>query len=69
MKERIAQLKARYQHYSAREKVILKICAASMCCAVVYYAGVIPLDNMIQGSKQRLGTPERNAELDAYGNR
>lgn len=54
MKERIAQLKARYQNYSAREKVILKICAASMCCAVVYYAGVIPLDNMIQSSKTTL---------------
>ncbi len=25
MKERIAQLKARYQNYSAREKIILKI--------------------------------------------
>ncbi|WP_159513752.1 MULTISPECIES: type II secretion system protein GspM [Enterobacter] len=54
MKERIAQLKSRYQNYSAREKVILKICAAALLGAVVYYAGMIPLDNMIQNSKATL---------------
>ncbi|MCC2002960.1 type II secretion system protein GspM [Enterobacter bugandensis] len=54
MKERIAQLKARYQQYSAREKVILKICAVAMLGAAIYYAGVIPLDNMIQNSKSTL---------------
>ncbi|HDR2862410.1 TPA: type II secretion system protein M [Enterobacter asburiae] len=54
MKERIAQLKSRYQNYSAREKIILKVCAAAIGCAAVYYAGVIPLDNMIQGSKSTL---------------
>ncbi|MCM7682285.1 type II secretion system protein GspM [Enterobacter bugandensis] len=54
MKERIAQLKVRYQQYSAREKVILKICAVAMLGAAIYYAGVIPLDNMIQNSKSTL---------------
>lgn len=54
MKERIAQLKARYQQYSAREKVILKICAVAMLGAAIYYSGVIPLDNMIQNSKSTL---------------
>lgn len=41
MKERIAQLKSRYQNYSAREKVILKLCAVAIFGAAVYYAGVI----------------------------
>ena len=54
MKERIAQLKARYQNYSAREKIILKICAVSLLGAAIYYAGVIPLDNIIQNSKATL---------------
>jgi general secretion pathway protein M len=54
VKERITQLKSRYQNYSAREKVILKICAAALLGAVVYYAGMIPLDNMIQNSKATL---------------
>lgn len=54
MKERIAQLKARYQQYSAREKNILKIGVAALCCAAVYYTGVIPLDNMIQSSNNTL---------------
>lgn len=42
MKERIAQLKSRYQNYSTREKIILKICAVAIVGAVVYYTGVIP---------------------------
>lgn len=54
MKERIVQLKSRYQNYSGREKIILKVCAAALCCATVYYAGMIPLDNMIQSSKSTL---------------
>ncbi|MCM7771830.1 type II secretion system protein M [Enterobacter asburiae] len=54
MKERIAQLKSRYQNYSAREKVIIKICAVALTGAAIYYAGVIPLDNMIQNSKATL---------------
>lgn len=54
MKERIAQLKSRYQNYSTREKVIIKICAVALAGAAVYYAGMIPLDNMILNSKATL---------------
>jgi len=54
MKERIAQLKSRYQNYSAREKIIIKIGATALVGAAIYYAGVIPLDNMIQNSKATL---------------
>lgn len=54
MKERVAQLKTRYQGYSARDKIMLKAGAAAIGCAVIYYAGVIPLDNMIQSSKTTL---------------
>ncbi|EMN1410265.1 type II secretion system protein GspM [Enterobacter chuandaensis] len=54
MKERITQLKSRYQNYSAREKIILKICAVAIAGAVIYYAGMVPLDNMIQNSKATL---------------
>ncbi len=54
MKERIAQLKTRYQNYSSREKNSLKICAVAICCAAIYYAGVLPLDNSIQSSKSTL---------------
>ncbi|MDR2262406.1 MAG: type II secretion system protein M [Enterobacter asburiae] len=54
MKQRVAQLKSRYQNYNSREKLILKICAATMLGAVVYYAGVTPLDNMIKNSNSTL---------------
>ncbi|WP_108415974.1 type II secretion system protein GspM [Enterobacter mori] len=54
MKERIAQLKSRYQNYSVREKVLIKIFAVALAGAAVYYTGVIPLDNMIQNSKATL---------------
>ncbi|HED4180676.1 type II secretion system protein GspM [Enterobacter mori] len=54
MKERIAQLKSRYQNYSVREKVLIKMFAVALAGAGVYYAGVIPLDNMIQNSKATL---------------
>ncbi|EOG8082743.1 type II secretion system protein M [Citrobacter sp. CK184] len=54
MKERIAQLKARYQNYSDRERGLITLCAAAMCCAVIYYGGIIPLDHMIQNSQSTL---------------
>ncbi|MGL5602412.1 MAG: type II secretion system protein GspM [Silvania sp.] len=54
MKERVAQLKARYQAYSAREKQLMKFCGAALCCAVVYYGGMVPLDNMIKNSQATL---------------
>lgn len=61
MKERIAQLKSRYQNYSAREKIILKICAVAIVGAAVYYTGVIPLDNMIQNRKSTLKNKKRRS--------
>ena len=54
MKARIAQLKTKYQNYSAREKVILKGCAAMLCCAAVYYMGMVPLDHVIQNAQLKL---------------
>ncbi|WP_456071986.1 type II secretion system protein GspM [Enterobacter quasiroggenkampii] len=54
MKGRIAQLKSRYQQYSVREQRILKIAAGALFGAVIYYAGVIPLDNMIKNSQATL---------------
>ncbi|WP_370965302.1 type II secretion system protein GspM [Enterobacter wuhouensis] len=54
MKEKVLQLKARYQNYSAREKTILKACAAALCCAAIYYGGMLPLDNMIKNSQMTL---------------
>ena len=54
MKERLAQLTSRYKNYSARERNLFKICAAAMCCAVIYYGGVIPLDTMIKSSQSVL---------------
>lgn len=54
MKERLAQLTSRYKKYSARERNLFKICAAAMCCAVIYYGGVIPLDTMIKSSQSVL---------------
>ncbi|QBC03535.1 type II secretion system protein GspM [Enterobacter cloacae] len=54
MKARIAQLNSRYQRYSAREKIVLKIGAVAILGSAIYYAGVIPLDNMIQNSKTTL---------------
>lgn len=54
MKERLAQLTSRYKNYSARERNLFKICAAAMCCAVIYYGGVIPLDTMIKSSQSIL---------------
>jgi len=54
MKERIGQLKARYQRYSPREKNIFKLCGAVLCCAVIWYGAMLPLDAMITNSKSTL---------------
>ena len=51
MKERLAQVKSRYQQYSPRERLLIKAGAAALCCAVIYYAGIVPLDNMIKNSQ------------------
>jgi len=54
MKERIALLKSRYQNYSTREKMILKLGVVAMLGAIIYYAGVTPLDNMSRNSQLTL---------------
>lgn len=54
MKAQIEQLKARYQSYSPRERILFKVGAAALCCAVIYYGGMIPLDNMIKNSQSTL---------------
>lgn len=54
MKARIEQLKTRYQNYSPRERNLFKLFAVAMCCAVVYYGGMIPLDNMVKNSQTTL---------------
>ncbi|AEN64113.1 General secretion pathway M protein [Enterobacter soli] len=54
MKERVALLKSRYQNYSTREKMILKLGVVAMLGAIVYYAGVTPLDNMNRNSQLTL---------------
>jgi type II secretory pathway component PulM len=36
---------------------------AALCSAVIYYAGVMPLDNMIKNSQATLAR-QRNPELD-----
>ncbi|WP_333850342.1 type II secretion system protein M [Leclercia sp.] len=54
MKQRVAQCKARYQNYSAREKQLIKFLAGAFCCVAIYYAGVVPLDNIIKNSQSSL---------------
>jgi len=54
MKTKVAQLKTRYQQYSARERNLIKTGAAALCCAMVYYGGMVPLDNMIASSQSTL---------------
>ncbi|MFY9997712.1 MAG: type II secretion system protein M [Leclercia sp.] len=54
MKAKVAQLTARYHQYSARERNLIKVCSAALCCAVLYYGGMVPLDNMIASSQSTL---------------
>lgn len=54
MKTKIAQLKNRYQQYSVRERNLIKVGAAALCCAAVYYGGMVPLDTMIGRSQSTL---------------
>lgn len=54
MKERLQQLKARYGNYSPRERRLILFCAAALCCAVVYYGGIVPLDAMTRNSEATL---------------
>lgn len=54
MKERMTQLTARYQRYSPREKQLIKLCAAALCSAAVWYGGVAPLDKFITASQNTI---------------
>ncbi|HEC5278613.1 TPA: type II secretion system protein M [Enterobacter cloacae] len=54
MKERIGQLKARYQQYSSRERNLFKLGGAALCCAIIWYGAIMPLDNMIKNSESTI---------------
>lgn len=54
MKERVAQLKARWQNYSPRERLLFKFSAGVLCCAVIYYGAMTPLDAMIKDNQTAL---------------
>lgn len=54
MKEKIGQLKARYQGYSPRERNLFKLCGAALCCAIIWYGVMTPLDSMIKNSESTL---------------
>ncbi|MEX0577166.1 type II secretion system protein GspM, partial [Enterobacter cloacae subsp. cloacae] len=45
MKEKIGQLKARYLRYSPRERTLIKLCGSALCCAIIWYGVMTPLDN------------------------
>ncbi|HID9088992.1 TPA: type II secretion system protein GspM [Enterobacter mori] len=48
MKEKIGQLKARYQRYSPRERTLFKLCGSAICCAIIWYGVMTPLDSIIK---------------------
>ncbi|MGU0034096.1 type II secretion system protein GspM [Enterobacter mori] len=48
MKEKIGQLKARYQRYSPRERKLFKLCGSAICCAIIWYGVMTPLDSIIK---------------------
>lgn len=51
MKTQIAQLKNRWQHYSPRERNLFKLCGGALCCAMVYYGAMMPLDTLIKNNE------------------
>ncbi|UKJ22740.1 type II secretion system protein GspM [Enterobacter mori] len=54
MKEKIGQLKARYLSYSPRERNLFKLCGSALCCAIIWYGVMIPLDNIIKNEQSTL---------------
>ena len=54
MKEKIGQLKARYFRYSPRERTLIKLCGSALCCAIIWYGVMTPLDNIIKNEKSTL---------------
>ena len=51
MKTQIAQLKKRWQNYSPRERNLFKLCGGALCCAMVYYGAMMPLDTLIKNNE------------------
>lgn len=51
MKTQIAQLKNRWQNYSPRERNLFKLCGGALCCAMVYYGAMMPLDTLIKNNE------------------
>lgn len=54
MKEKIGQLKARYLSYSPRERNLFKLCSATLCCAIIWYGVMTPLDSIIKNEQSTL---------------
>ena len=54
MKEKIGQLKSRYLSYSPRERNLFKLCGAALCCAIIWYGVMTPLDNIIKNERSTL---------------
>lgn len=54
MKEKIGQLKARYRNYSPRERKLFAACGAALCCAIIWYGVMTPLDNIIKKERSTL---------------
>ncbi|MFP5974446.1 type II secretion system protein GspM [Enterobacter mori] len=54
MKEKIGQLKARYLSYSPRERNLFKLCGSALCCAIIWYGVMTPLDNIIKNEQSTL---------------
>ena len=54
MKEKIGQLKARYLSYSPRERNLFKLCGSLLCCAIIWYGVITPLDSIIKNEQSTL---------------
>jgi general secretion pathway protein M len=44
-------VKNRWQHYSPRERNLFKLCGGALCCAMVYYGAMMPLDTLIKNNE------------------
>jgi general secretion pathway protein M len=60
MKEKIGQLKSRYLSYSPRERNLFKLCGAALCCAIIWYGVMTPLDNIIKNEQSTLQKQKQN---------
>ena len=67
MKMQIAQLKNRWQHYSPRERNLFKLCGGALCCAMVYYGAMMPLDTLIKNNEAVDSIGQRNSYVKTWG--